>query len=72
LVWGSPPSQDSMRTTSAWEGALSLRNDVLYFRRPSVDFNRFLGTFLTGDRPPALQTLRQSVPDESTTFIPAR
>ncbi len=51
LVWGSPPSQDSMRTTSAWEGALSLRNDVLYFRRPSVDFNRFLGTFLTGDRP---------------------
>ena len=72
LVWGAPPSQDSLRLTSAWEGALSLRDNVLYFRRPSVDFNRFLGTFLTGDRPPTLQTLRQSVPDESTTFIPDR
>lgn len=72
LVWGAPPSQDSLRLTSVWEGALSLRDDVLYFRRPSVDFNRFLGTFLTGERPPVLQTLRQSVPDESTTFIPLR
>jgi hypothetical protein len=72
LVWGSPPSSDSMRVTSAWEGALSLREGTLHFRRPVVDFNRFLGTFLTGDRPPELRTLRRSAPDASTTFLPRR
>lgn len=72
LVWGAPPSRDSLRLTSVWEGSLSLRDEVLRFRRPSVDFNRFLGTFLTGDRPPQLQTLRRAAPDESTTFIPVR
>ncbi len=72
LVWGSPPSQDSLRITSAWEGALSLRDGALFYRRPFVDFNRFLGTFLTGDRPPALNEFRRGASDESTTFIPRR
>jgi len=72
LVWGSPPSSDTLRITSVWEGALDLREGTLHYRRPVVDFNRFLGTFLTGDRPPVIRTLRREAPDESTTFIPQR
>ena len=72
LVWGSPPSVDTMRVTSVWEGALDLREGTLHYRRPVVDFNRFLGTFLTGDRPPEVRILRRSAPDASTTFLPRR
>ena len=70
LVWGAPPSADSMRVTSAWEGAIDLRSGTLQYRRPSVEFNRFLGTFLTGDRPPEIRILHRSSTDESTTFSP--
>ena len=45
LVWGAPPSADSLRITSVWEGTLDLRSGTLFFRRPAVEFNRFLGTF---------------------------
>jgi len=35
-----------------------------------VEFNRFLGTFLTGDRPPEVRTLRREPGDASTLFFP--
>lgn len=72
LVWGAPPSADSLRITSVWEGTLDLRSGTLYFRRPAVEFNRFLGTFLTGDRPPEIRILHRTSNDESTTFLPKR
>ena len=72
LVWGAPPSADSLRITSVWEGALDIRSGTLYFRRPAVEFNRFLGTFLTGDRPPEIRILHRTPDDESTTFLPRR
>lgn len=70
LVWGVPTSIEQMRVTSAWEGAVGLRDSQLLFRRPAVDFDRFLGTFLTGDRPPDLQLLEGSSMNESTTLFP--
>jgi len=70
LVWGSPPSRDSLRITSVWEGGLDLYGGTLHFRRPVVEFNRFLGTFLTGDRPPEVRTLRREPGDASTLFFP--
>ncbi len=70
LVWGVPTSIGEMRVTSAWEGAVGLRDSQLLFRRPAVDFDRFLGTFLTGDRPPDLQSLQGSAMYESTTLYP--
>lgn len=70
LVWGAPPSADSLRITSVWEGGLALNDGMLYFRRPFVEFNRFLGTFMTGDRPPETRALRRQAPDASTTFLP--
>lgn len=72
LVWGAPPSADSLRITSVWEGTLDLRGGSLHFRRPAVEFNQFLGTFLTGDRPPEIRILRRTSDDESTTFQPKR
>jgi penicillin amidase len=72
LVWGAPPSADSLRITSAWEGTLDLRSGSLEFRRPTVEYNRFLGTFMTGDRPPEIRILHRTSDDESTTFLPKR
>ena len=70
LVWGAPPSTDSLRITSVCEGALDLRTGSLHYRRPTVEFNRFLGTFLTGDRAPDIRILQRTSTDASTTLVP--
>ncbi len=71
FTWGSARMPKRLAASSAWEGAIRADASPLYFRRPSVDFSAFLGTFLTADRPPILSRLLRSELQYSTNLVPA-
>ncbi len=71
FMWGAVRLPQRLPITSAWEGAIANLGGEFLFRRPSVEFDVFLGTFITADRPPELQTFQRSESAFSTTLNPA-
>jgi len=69
FTWGTVRLPGRLPISSAWEGSISRNGGEFLFRRPSVEFDEFLGTFITADRPPLLQTLVRSENTYSTTLL---
>lgn len=70
FYWGSTSHPGLPVASSAWEGGLDLNSGDLFFRRPSIDYRGFLGSFLSADRPLALQNLSAFSPEFSTQLEP--